>query len=129
MDRTAQAGRLKDLLIELSPLIEEYTALTCPDCRDVCCRQKRCLPEPVDVRYLGLLDLPLPVLDPSRDPEGPCQFISDKGCFTPRWLRPWRCTWYFCVPLLEAMGQGPQKKARRISRLIQEIVELRGVLS
>ncbi len=128
-DTNAPARDLKALLLELSPLIEEYTAAVCPGCSDVCCKQKRCAPEPVDVRYLELLHAPLPTLDRTRDPEGPCQFMGAAGCSTPRWLRPWRCTWYFCLPLLAALGQGPQKKARMISSLIQRIVDIRTTLS
>jgi hypothetical protein len=129
MDSTAHARRLKELLIELSPLIEEYTSAACPGCRDVCCKQKRSFPEAVDIRYFSLLGQPLPLPDPALDPEGPCQFMGEAGCNTARWLRPWRCTWYFCLPLLDAMGKGPQKKARNISRLIQEIVAIRTNLS
>jgi hypothetical protein len=129
MDAVAQALRLKALLVELAPLIEEYTAQCCPDCRDVCCRQKRAVPDPVDIRYFSLLDQPLPLLDRGRDPEGPCQFMGEKGCTAGRWLRPWRCTWYFCLPLLDAMGKGPQKKVRHISGLIQQIVDIRTTLS
>lgn len=128
-DAAAQAHALKELLTELSPLIEEYTAAVCPDCEDVCCKQKRCAPEPVDLCYLALLGSPLPLIDNTRDPDGPCQFMAQSGCIAPRWLRPWRCTWYFCLPLLEAMGQGPQKKARQISALVQRIVDIRSVLS
>lgn len=125
MDAAWQAARLKALLIEISPLIEEYTSTACPDCLDVCCKQKRSLAEPVDVRYLLLLGLPLPIRDPARDPEGRCQFMGDRGCTTVRWRRPWRCTWYFCAPLLDAMRNGPQRKARRISALIQQILDIR----
>lgn len=121
----AEANRLKDLLIELSPLIEEYTSLVCPECTDVCCKQKRSYPETVDLRYLQTLAVPPPLPDPDLPPDGPCQFMGREGCITPRWLRPWRCTWYFCAPLLEAMREGPQRISRRISYLIQEIVDIR----
>lgn len=129
MDREIQVNRLKELLIELSPLIEEYTAKVCPDCRDVCCKQKRCVPDPADVRCLALLGAPYAAIDETRDPEGPCQFMGMHGCSLPRWLRPWRCTWYFCLPLLGALGQGPQKKARKISSLVQQIVDIRSSIS
>jgi hypothetical protein len=117
---------LKQMHVELSPLIEELTAKVCPACDDVCCKQKRCLPDPVDVRYLRALDLPLPTYESDRDPDGPCQFIGQLGCTVPRWHRPWRCTWYFCQPLLTAMNTGPQKTARKIADLIQQIVDIRG---
>ena len=123
---TETARKLKALLIKLSPLIEDYTATTCPGCTDVCCKQKRSILDHEDLLYITALREPLPDLDPSRDPEGPCQFMGPSGCMTPRWLRPWRCTWYFCDPLLAAMNSGPQKKARALSALVQEIVDLRG---
>jgi hypothetical protein len=119
------AVNLKQLLIELSPLIEELTADVCPECTDVCCKQKRCILDPVDVRYLNALRMPPPDFNTSRPPEGPCQFMGQSGCVTPRWFRPWRCTWYFCDPLLSAMNRGPQKTARKIADLIQQVVDIR----
>lgn len=124
-DAAAKANKLKDLLIELSPLIEEYSSRVCPGCTDVCCKQKRSYPEHVDARYIEALAVSPPLPDPARSLEGPCQFMGREGCLTPRWLRPWRCTWYFCDPLLEAMQRGPQRKSRKISNLIQKIVDIR----
>lgn len=120
-----KAQTVRDLLIELSPLIEDLTSRVCPDCGDVCCKQKRCIPDSVDIRYRNALGAEVPTPDPSRFPDGPCQFMDSRGCDTPRWLRPWRCTWYFCDPLLDAMQKGPRKKMRRISSLIQQIVDIR----
>ncbi len=121
----SNARKIKRLLIELSPLIEQLTAKVCPGCDDVCCKQKRCLPDPVDVRYITALGLHLPAVDGNRPPDGPCQFMGPFGCTLPRWHRPWRCTWYFCDPLLAEMNTGPQKTARKISDLIQQIVDIR----
>lgn len=120
-----KAKKIKELLLEISPLIEEYTSKVCPDCTDICCKQKRAVLDPNDVSYVGALGIPLPAYDPARPPDGPCQFMGPNGCITPRWLRPWRCTWYFCDPLLNAMSSGPQKKARKISALIQNVVDIR----
>jgi hypothetical protein len=39
-------------------------------------------------------------------------------------MRPFRCTWYFCEPLLAALNNGPQKKARRLSAALQEMIDL-----
>ncbi len=123
------ARRLKALLVKISPLIEDYTAEVCPGCTDVCCKQKRSFLDREDILYMTALGLPLPDYDPARDPEGRCQFMGSSGCMTPRWLRPWRCTWYFCDPLLEALDSGHQKQARALSALIRQILELRGRLS
>ena len=60
----------------------------------------------------------------SRDPDGPCQFMGQTGCTLPRWLRAFKCTWYFCEPLLAALDEGNARKARRLSAALQEMVDL-----
>ncbi len=120
------AQKLKQLLIDLSPVIEEYTALICPHCRQVCCKQRHGIASDLDKRYFAAIGERIPFYEPGRLPGGTCQFMGPAGCVTPRWLRPWRCTWYFCEPLLDAMNRGPQKKARQLSAMIQEIVDIRG---
>ena len=124
MNQTAIAEKLKQLLIETSPLIENYTREICPTCRDVCCKQKHGVFRERDRLYLNALANDVPLHDGSRPPEGPCQFMQPAGCARPRWLRPFRCTWYFCDPLLSAMNDGPQKKARALSALLQEMIGL-----
>ncbi len=121
----SSSEKLKQLLIDVSPLIEEYTAQVCPGCRDVCCRQRHGIMNEQDLRYLAGLGAEKPAYDHDRSSDGPCQFMAAKGCTVPRWLRPWRCTAYFCDTLLAAMDSGPRKKARRISTLIQEMVDIR----
>ncbi|MCX7793882.1 MAG: hypothetical protein N2257_05705 [Thermodesulfovibrionales bacterium] len=121
------AVRLKELLIEISPLIEEYTSYICPLCQDVCCKQKHAIPEEKDLIYMKLTGIPEYTLD-GRGPEENCQFLGEKGCIKPRWQRPLRCTWYFCSSLLRAMDEGDQKKARKLTELIRDMVELSGRL-
>jgi len=121
--RIDAAGMLQQLMIESSPLIEEYTRELCPGCTDVCCKQKHGIHRERDVIYLGALGIDIPLRDPIRPPEGPCEAIGERGCTHPRWLRPFKCTWYFCDPLLEAMNDGPQKKARLLSRVMTEMIE------
>jgi hypothetical protein len=124
-----EAEKLKELLIQLSPLIEHFTAQVCPDCTDVCCRQKRAFPDREDRAFITALNEQLPEPDPARPPDGPCQFMSTTGCVRPRWLRPWRCTWYFCNPLLDAMQKGRQKDTRALSALIRQVIEIRSRFS
>lgn len=119
------AEKIKRLLADVSPLIEEYTSRVCPGCSNVCCKQRHGVMNEQDARYLSALGAPLPAYDPRQSPDGPCQFMDKEGCAEPRWLRPWRCTAFFCDALLEAMNSGPQKKARQISALLQEIVDMR----
>jgi hypothetical protein len=124
-DTAVAAEKLRQVLIALSPMVEEYTARVCPDCRDICCKQRHGIMNEQDIRFLAALKVPLPAYEPNRSSEGPCQFMGAEGCVRPRWLRPWRCTSYFCDALLDALNSGPQKKARQVSALIQEIVDIR----
>ncbi len=128
-NRLVIAEKLKQLLITCSPLIEEYTRETCPACTDVCCRQKHGLFRERDLLYLRTIRAEVPSRDEARPLEGPCQFMGPQGCVRPRWLRPFKCTWYFCERLLEALDEGPQKKARRLSAACQEMIDLYHVLS
>jgi len=121
-DRSNLAKRLKLLLIESSPLIEKYTAEVCPDCIDVCCRQKHGLYRESDIRYLQALDIAVPLRDADRPLDGTCEAMGPRGCILPRWLRPFKCTWYFCEPLLAALNRGPQKKARQIAAMMQKMI-------
>ena len=125
----AVAEKLKQLLIDSSPLIEEYTGEVCPHCPDLCCKQKHGIFRERDIRYLHALSLDIPLRDEARPQEGPCEFMGPHGCDRPRWKRPFRCTWYFCEPLLAALNNGPQKKARRLSAALQEMIDVYAELS
>ncbi len=120
--RTAQ--ELRQLLIEVSPLIEEHTARVCPACEEVCCRQRHGLFTPADRAYLDALGEPVPAHAADRPLDGPCQFLGPTGCAKPRWQRAWRCTWFFCSPLLQALEEGPQRKARALSAALERIARL-----
>ena len=123
------ANQLKRLLIESSDLFEEYTSRVCPDCTDVCCRQKHGIYGEGDMRYLKALDEQIPRRDLSRPGEGPCEAMGPRGCVQPRWLRPFKCTWYICEPLIAALDEGPQQKARKLSDLMQEMMDLNRALA
>lgn len=120
----AIAEDLKHLLIQTSPFIERYTREVCPACINVCCRQKHGVFRERDRVYLNALANEVPLHNESVPPEGPCQFMGPAGCVRPRWLRPFKCTWYFCDQMLEAMNEGPRKERRRFIAELQEMVRL-----
>jgi hypothetical protein len=127
--RAVIAEKLRLLLIDSSSLIEKYTSEACPACIDVCCKQKYAVYQERDILYLHALGAEVPQRDKARPLEGPCQFMGPRGCDKPRWLRPFKCTWYFCEPLLAALNEGPQKKARQLSSVLQEMINLYDMLS
>lgn len=127
--RAVIAERLKQFLIDSSPVIEEYTAAICPGCTDVCCRQKHGTFRENDILYLQALGCDVPQRDEKRPADGPCELMGPQGCDQPRWLRPFKCTWYFCEPLLKALGESTPRKARRVSAMLQEMADLYGELA
>lgn len=122
--RIEAAGRLQQLLIEKSPLIEEYTRELCPACTDVCCRQKHGIYRERDIIYLNALGTAIPARGPSRPLDGPCEALGERGCIHPRWLRPFKCTWYFCEPIVLAMQDRPQRSARALTAVMEEMIRL-----
>jgi hypothetical protein len=124
----AIAKKLKQLLIDSSPLIEEFTAAVCPNCTDVCCKQRHGLYRERDRWYLRGLGIAVPKRDETRPLEGPCEAMGPHGCVQERWMRPFKCTWYFCEPLLASLNSCPPKKARQLSHLLQEMADLYAAL-
>jgi hypothetical protein len=127
-DRLTTAEKLKQLLIESSSLIEQYTRKVCPDCIDICCKQKHGVYKEKDILYLRALGVEVLLGDEVKQLDGPCQFMGPRGCDTPRWCRPFKCTWYFCEPLLAALNEGPPKKARQLSAVLQAMINLYDML-
>lgn len=124
MEPSAIARELQQLLIRTSPLIERRTAAICPACTGSCCRQRHGMFTDRDRAYLEALGAPGPRHDPALPPDGPCQFLGPAGCAKPRWQRAWKCTWFFCRPLLQALDDGPQREARALSAALAEMVRL-----
>jgi hypothetical protein len=118
------ALKIKHLLMSISPLIDEYTAAVCPDCVNVCCRQRHGLYRERDIEYLKMLGISVPQRDEAKLLDGPCESMGPKGCVQPRWMRPFKCSWYFCEPLLAALNSGPPKKMRKITSMMQEMISL-----
>ncbi len=128
MERTTGqiAEELRKTLDDLSPLIEERTARTCPGCTDVCCREKHGRPTAIDWAYFAALGIRQAEQQGENRPlDGPCSHLRAAGCDLPRWQRAWKCTWYFCDPLLNALGEGSQKTSRRIAELLNRAMALR----
>jgi hypothetical protein len=128
-NHTDIALKLKQLLIDSSPPIEEYTAMICPVCVDVCCRQRHGLYREADIRYLDGLGIIAPQRNEMRSLEGPCESMGPWGCILPRWMRPFKCTWFFCDPLLAALNNGPQKKARKLTGMMLDMITFYNVLA
>ena len=130
----ANCRKIEDILVglrvlfeEINPLMERYIPEVCPDCEDVCCKQRHAYYDAEDMIYISARGLSVPEYS-ERGLDEPCEFLSFEGCSRPRWQRPFRCTWFFCGPLLQHMNDGPGRPYRRLVGLLQDIVELRSEL-
>lgn len=128
-DGNNAAKRLKDLFIEVSPIIEYYTSGVCPRCTDVCCRQKHSVFSDRDKLFLAALGIGPPSYDSAPSPDGSCPHLGAAGCERPRWLRPWRCTGFFCEALIAAIEEGPPREARRLFSALEEMTWLYGEIN
>ena len=118
------AKQLQQLLMESSSLIEDYTRDICPHCDDVCCRQKHGAYRERDIIYLNAIGAFPPPFDHNRPPESSCEFLGHDGCIHPRWMRPFKCTWYFCAPIIKAMQERPGRSTRELTALMEEMIRL-----
>ena len=102
-DKTEIASELKEILEAVSPFIEKHTALICPLCKRVCCINKHGRHTKEDICFFRALGLEEPSIDRYGKDSDPCGYLAANGCSLHRWERPFRCTWFFCDPLLQSM--------------------------
>ncbi|MGC8736368.1 MAG: hypothetical protein ACP5SG_06285 [Dissulfurimicrobium sp.] len=123
-----KAVMLKTAFDRLDPFIQSYTAKVCPYCGTVCCAMRHGVPEFADIVGFLAMGLDVPLYDLSRDMGGACQFMGKAGCSLRRIERPYRCTWYFCDPLLKQIEIGPVSHYRRFIRDVEGLAAARGGL-
>ena len=123
---------MKDLAIEIkeafntvSPFIEKHTAIVCPECKHLCCKDKHGRYDQDDIKFLKAINEAIPTAQPDRDESGPCRYMSEKGCSIERYLRPFRCTHFFCDPLLKSLEEDNAKLYRAFITYLQHLISIR----
>lgn len=119
------AHMIKEGMDRISDFIQRNTSEVCPSCEKVCCINRHGSYDHQDLIYLFALGLDRPAQRVGIDDTAPCRFLSERGCTRERWVRPFRCTWYFCNALLSHMEQGPAKPYREFISRFQGLVETR----
>ncbi|MEW6109701.1 MAG: hypothetical protein AB1632_11125 [Nitrospirota bacterium] len=115
------AADVSGLIETLSPFIQHHTEHVCPYCRKVCCINKHSYYEYEDIVYIYALgEKMLPYREGINDSE-PCQFLGECGCTIRRSVRPYRCNWYFCSPLLEHIQNIPAAQYRKFIDCLNQI--------
>lgn len=124
----ALARQVAELTEQSGEFIQAHTALVCPSCTRVCCATRHSYHEVADIIYLCALGESLPVYAKGRAAGDPCQFISVEGCTIQRSLRPYRCNWYFCTPLLDHMQKTAARDYRKFMEILTELGRKREAL-
>jgi len=116
---------IKEAFKTVSPFIEKHTAIVCPDCNHLCCKDKHGRHDQDDIKFLKAINEAVPPAQPDRNESGPCRYMSEKGCFLERYLRPFRCTHFFCDPLLKSLENDNAKLYRAFVEYLQYLIALR----
>jgi hypothetical protein len=105
--------------------IERHTSVLCPACLKVCCVNRHSYHELADIICICALGERAPFYSRGAGDTEPCQFLGERGCSIRRPLRPHRCNWYFCGPLLEHIQTVPAREYRRFIAALRDINERR----
>lgn len=119
------AEELKEAFNTLSPFIEKHTAIVCPDCENVCCIDKHGRYDENDLIFMKALNISAANTSAERKATETCRFLAESGCCRERWMRPFRCTHFFCNPLLKSLENDNAKLYRTFTYYLQHLVALR----
>lgn len=127
-DLKERALELKEAFRAVSPFIEKHTSIVCPECEQVCCVDKHGIYDKNDIVFIEALGGTGPYDIADRQETDPCRFLNDAGCSRERWMRPFRCTHFFCDPLLKSLEKDNAKLYRAFLEYLQCLVSTRNNL-
>jgi len=119
------AREISELIESMSPFVQHNTEAVCPSCQNVCCINLHSYHDHRDIVYLHALGEKVPSYKKGIDDVAPCQFLGERGCMVNRSLRPYRCTWFFCTPLLDRIRCSPVSLYRRFIDSLQLLTQKR----
>lgn len=119
------AGKIREQLESLFPLMDTLCARTCPDCTEPCCRVAKLWYNFQDLLFLHLQGIPPPERQPILSYHDHCRYLTTKGCRLPRISRPWICTWYLCPPQTRGIRKMGKPLRDEVEDRFQTIKQLR----
>jgi len=119
------ARQFAALVREADPFIQQHCEAVCTTCTSVCCVNRHSFSDYGDVICLSALGHPVLPDISGRGGDDPCRFLGPGGCTIERPLRPYRCTWFFCSPLMEHIMSEPAPAYRRFCNLMSRMTEKR----
>ena len=132
MDQKAEnkifARDLKDAVKMVSPFIEKHTSIVCPDCESICCKDKHARYDHNDLVFMKAMEVDTSCDNSGLEEADPCRNMTETGCDLERWMRPFRCTSFFCDPLLKSMEGDNSKLYRAFMMFFEHMVSSRKLL-
>lgn len=119
------AREIRETLDTLSPFIEKHTSIVCHDCHEVCCADRHGLYDRDDLIFLNALGIEVSQGGPAYDDNESCRNITEHGCKLERWMRPYRCTFFFCDALLKNLQNDNAKLYRAFNSYFNHLISLR----
>ena len=123
--RAERADELKEAFKAVSPFIEKHTSVVCPECNKVCCIDKHGRYDKDDLVFIRSLGADTHHDLPERGESEPCRYLNETGCSRQRWERPFRCTQFFCDPLLKSLENDNAKLYRAFVEYLQLLISVR----
>jgi hypothetical protein len=116
------ARQAETLIKAISPLIERYTSVLCPECTSICCIDRHSRFDRSDIIFMAALGKQIPEESPAITDTDACRFLGRSGCNLKRSQRPYRCTWFFCSALLDLIiQQATAAEYRKFMEMLQKI--------
>lgn len=119
------AHDLREAFNAVSPYIEKHTSIVCPDCKNLCCADRHGRYDSDDIIFIEALGADAAQEHNDRDEDSPCRFMIDTGCSLVRWMRPYRCTFFFCDDLLKSLENDNAKLYRAFTHYFQHLIRVR----
>jgi hypothetical protein len=124
-----RAEAIRKLFKTLSQPMDDLCAVTCINCRDICCKKATIWFDFKDLLYLYFAFGRLPgsqifKTGDSTDHRQCCNF-STTGCLLSRLERPFVCTWYLCPDQKKVLMSGDDVKGEVFMATINRIKGLR----
>lgn len=119
------AGDLREAFDVVSPFIEKHTAIVCPGCENLCCKDRHGRYDENDLFFLTALGVAVTADQSGPEESGPCRHMGAMGCSLERWMRPFRCTHFFCDALLKSLENDNAKLYRTFVDYLQHLISIR----
>lgn len=119
------ARQIREAMDRLDPVMKRYCGITCPECKDPCCRAKNIFYNRADMLSIAALGIPAPPGQTRARHSAACRYLTAHGCGLDRAVRPYVCVWYLCDSQMELFREERAATQRFIVRQMEQLRQAR----